>query len=180
MPSYTLSPGSPSPAMRIFYLLVSLDLILTASVPYANRPKSCWLELTKEKGDQCFTAEPECSQSCRPGEPVSGILCLFCARVKKWNTLFFCPRKKWNTLFVFLAEKKKWNTLLINLFSQMVPSLDLPPGKVWGRGEERLPNSGERRMQDWECGWTCRQVSFSNWQQILKLSFSLAATRQRR
>ena len=94
MPSYTLSPGSPSAAMRIFYLLVSLDLILTASVPYTNRPKSCWLELTKEKGDQCFPAEPECSQSCRPGEPVSGILCLFFAREKKLNTFFFAREKK--------------------------------------------------------------------------------------
>ena len=106
MPSYTLSPGSSSPAMRIFYLLVSLDLILTASVPYANRPKSCWLELTKKKGDQCFPAEPECSQSCRPGEPVSGILCLFFARVKKWNALFFCPRKS-GILCLFFWPRKK-------------------------------------------------------------------------
>ena len=130
MPSYTLSPGSPSPAMRIFYLLVSLDLILTASVPYTNRPKSCWLELTKEKGDQCFPAEPECSQSCRPGEPVSGILCLFFARVKKVEYFVFLPKKKVEYFVCFFGREKKWNTLLINLFSEMVPSSDLPPGKV--------------------------------------------------
>ena len=58
--------------MRNLLLLAGLSLSLAASVPYAKHPrKSCWLELTKEKGDQCFSAEPECSKSCKPGEPVS-------------------------------------------------------------------------------------------------------------
>ena len=58
--------------MRNLFFLAGLNLALAASVPYTKLPeKSCWLELTKEKGDQCFSAEPECTAKCKPGEPVS-------------------------------------------------------------------------------------------------------------
>ena len=58
--------------MRNLFLLAGLNLALAASVPYTKLPqKSCWLELTKKKGDQCFSAEPECTAKCKPGEPVS-------------------------------------------------------------------------------------------------------------
>lgn len=57
---------------NLFLLAAGLNLVLAASVPYTKlADKSCWLELTKEKGDQCFSAEPECTNSCKPGEPVS-------------------------------------------------------------------------------------------------------------
>ena len=53
--------------MRNLFLLAGLSLALAASVPYRKRAeKSCWLELTKEAGEQCFSAEPECTNSCKP------------------------------------------------------------------------------------------------------------------
>ena len=58
--------------MRNLFLLTGLNLALAASVPHRKvAEKSCWLELTKEAGEQCFSAEPECTNSCKPGEPVS-------------------------------------------------------------------------------------------------------------
>ena len=62
--------------MRALFILGCLSLVLSApQTPYAKLPaaKSCHLELTNDKAgdEECFDAEPECNESCKPGEPVS-------------------------------------------------------------------------------------------------------------
>ena len=62
--------------MRAILILGGLSLVLSApQTPYTKLPaaKSCHLELTKDKAgnEECFDAEPECNESCKPGEPVS-------------------------------------------------------------------------------------------------------------
>ena len=62
-------------SMRVLFILGGLSLVLAApQTPYTKPPaKSCHLELTKDKAgnEECFDAEPECNESCKPGEPVS-------------------------------------------------------------------------------------------------------------
>ena len=64
-----------SSIMRALLILGGLSLVLTApQTQYTKAPaKSCHLELTKDKAgnEECFEAQPECKESCKPGEPVS-------------------------------------------------------------------------------------------------------------
>ena len=61
--------------MRALLILGGFSLVLAApQTPYTKAPvKSCHLELTKDKAgnEECFEAQPECKESCKPGEPVS-------------------------------------------------------------------------------------------------------------
>ena len=62
--------------MRALLILGGLSLVLSApQTPYSKPPaaKLCHLELTKDKAgnEECFDAETECKESCKPGEPVS-------------------------------------------------------------------------------------------------------------
>ena len=61
--------------MRALLILGGLSLVLAAPQTLYSKPppKSCHMELTKDKAgnEECFDAEPECNESCKPGEPVS-------------------------------------------------------------------------------------------------------------
>ena len=71
--------------MRGLLILGGLSLVVAApqtpytnhkpQTPYTNPPaaKSCHMELTKDKAgnEECFDAEPDCKERCKPGVPVS-------------------------------------------------------------------------------------------------------------